>query len=304
MLQLQRMIRKSAKLLLPNELRYKLGIHQNQLNAKHLASSSKRLDLCSAQMAHVLHLSGFANKYPIRDKVCVELGSGWVLSHSLVLYLLGAKRVITTDVQRIADLSTLFQSINLSTLSIIRDVLSPFEDHNLIRERLNNLVAIKSFSIDVLNGLGIEYIAPIDLTINLLNTKFDFVYSNSVLEHVPVDDVLPLLNNVASNLSNSGNMIHSIHLEDHKNMDSPFDFLSEPSQKFSIEVQNNRGNRIRCSQWNDIFSQVKNIDYKFIYQWSRLDKKLPIVDPSIKYQNIEDLKISHIGILCTKEKMS
>ena len=280
----------------------KCGTHQRR--ARMLASGDKRLDLSSAQIAQVLHLSDLTNKFPIRDKVCLEIGSGWVLSHAIVLYLLGAKRVIATDIQRIAYPSNLYQSIHCSTLSIIRDILSPFEEHDLIRYRLNKLLDIKTFSFDVLKDLGIEYVAPIDLVTQPLDTKIDFAFSFSVLEHVPITDVLPLLENISSNLSNEGKMIHSIHLEDHKDFANfPFDFLSEPEENFSREIQSKWGNRIRCNQWNDIINKVKDMNFNFIYKWSRRDKKIPaIIDPSIQYVNDEDLIISHVGIFGEKKK--
>lgn len=276
----------------------------NRMRANKLASTSKRLDLCSAQIAHVLHLSGLSGDFPVRDKICVEVGCGWVLSHTLLLYLLGAKKIIATDIQRIAYPSALYQSIHGSEISIIRDILSPFEEHNIIRVRLNKLLAIKTFSFDVLEELGIAYVAPIDLALRPLNTRIDFVFSNSVLEHVPINDVLPFLENLANNLSDEGKMIHRVHLEDHKDIvNPPFDFLSDSGLKFTRDVQSSRGNRIRRSQWSDILSQVKDMEFRFIYEWARRDKKLPIViDPSIHYVNDEDLVISHIGILGTKKE--
>lgn len=302
-------ILKSLKQLLPNGFKSRINELEifKQMTAKkaanRLASTSKRLDLCSAQIAHVLHLSGSSGELPIKDKICLEIGSGRILSHSLVLYLLGAKRVIATDIQRIAYPSALYRSIHGSTISIIRDILSPFEEHSIIRARLNKLLAIKTFSFNVLEELGIEYVAPIDLVARPLNTRIGFVCSNSVLEHVPISDVLPLLENLASDLSDGGKMIHCVHLEDHKDfVNAPFDFLSEPEEKFTGDVQSSRGNRIRRSQWSDILSQVKDMEFRFIYEWTRRDKKLPtVIDPPFHDVNDEDLAISHIGILGTKK---
>jgi hypothetical protein len=269
-----------------------------------LASTSKRLDLCAAQIAHALHLSGFFDELPLRGKVCLELGTGWVLSHAVILHLLGAKRVMAADIQRIAYPSNLYQSIHGSVISIIRDILSPFEEHSIIRDRLNKLLAIRTFTFHVLKELGIEYVAPIDLSSCRLNREVDFVFSHSVLEHVPANHILPLLQNITSDLSNGGIMIHLVHLEDHRDsQNAPFGFLGEPEEKFTEEVQGNRGNRIRRSQWRNILFQVRDMDFKFIYEWSRRDGELPkVVDRSINYIDDEDLRVCNIGILGTKEK--
>jgi hypothetical protein len=280
---------------------------KTSLFAQKIATKSKRLDLCSAQIAQVFHLSGFSNNYPLRGKTCVEIGSGVVLSHALVFHLLGAKRVITTDIEKIAHpVKALKNSIQSSELSIIRDILAPFEDHDKIRSRLSNLYEIKNFSIDILEGLGIDYIAPIDFAKNPLRENVDFVFSISVLEHVPTTDILPLLNNLSEDLSNGGYMIHCIHLEDHKDIiNAPFDFLTETNESFTPKIQSIRGNRVRYSEWKAILSQVKNMDFKTLYSWSRKDIELPqMIDPSITYKNNKDLIVSHLGIFGKKKKQN
>jgi SAM-dependent methyltransferase len=270
---------------------------------KRPASASERLDLSAAQIAHVFHLAGFSGKLPIRDKSCLELGSGWVLSHAMVFYLLGAKRVIATDIGRNVHVSFLYESIQSSLISLIRDILSPFESHDMLRFRLNKLLTIKTFNEGVLKDLGIEYIAPINLSLQPLNEKVDFVFSNSVLEHVPQSELLPLMKNVSAVLATNGKVIHCVHLEDHKDIvNAPFVFLGEPEENFTRDVQNSRGNRVRRNQWRDILLQVDNMDFQFIYEWRRGDKNLPaVIDPSVNYETEEDLFISHIGILGTKK---
>ena len=95
---------KTVARFLPSGIKLRIrssGIY-NRIVARKLASTDKRLDVCAAQVAHVLHLSGFSGKLPLRGKVCLELGSGWVLSHALVFHLLEAKRVLATDTQAMA----------------------------------------------------------------------------------------------------------------------------------------------------------------------------------------------------------
>lgn len=272
-----------------------------RLRAKQLARRSKRLDLCAAQIAHLLHVA----EYPsVKDKVCVELGSGWVLSHAIVFHLLGAKKVIATDVSPLAQPSFLSEAIHFAVPYMVRDILSPFCEHSEIRRRLDNLLSIEYFSFDVLKRIGVEYIAPKDFAKTPLGIPFDFVYSFSVLEHVPVEDVPSLLRNLAKDLREGGIMLHAIHLEDHKSTsNSPFAFLSETQDSFPRSVQAERGNRMRRSQWLDLLYNVKDLDFRFIYEWSRLDKKLPeAIDPSISCKGEDDMRISHIGLLGTKKR--
>src|ERR1700737_4243665 len=72
---------------------------QHRRLARNLARTSKRLDICAADVAHIFHLTGCPSMV---GKTCLEIGSGWVLTHSIALHLLGAKRVIATDVAPIA----------------------------------------------------------------------------------------------------------------------------------------------------------------------------------------------------------
>ena len=87
---------KLGERLLPGELKRRIARSKlvGQIVARDLARTSKRLDLCSAQAALVLHLSNLG----IKGKICLELGSGRVLSHACVLHLLRATKVIATDV--------------------------------------------------------------------------------------------------------------------------------------------------------------------------------------------------------------
>lgn len=270
-----------------------------RLKSGRLASSSKRLDICAMQFAHNFHLSG---RPSISGKVCLEIGAGWVLSHAIVCHLLGAKEVVVTDISPLANPESLRASLRNSVPSVIRDILSPFEDHELLRERLEKLLSIHRFDFGVLRDLGIHYIAPIDLAQTRFGRPADFIYSNSVLQHVPCEDVPLLLQNISSALRPGGIMIHCLHLEDVQSGSAdPFAFLSIPEGEYSRAWQSARGNRIRKSGWQEIFSKLENTHTEFIYEWTRKERKLPSrIDPSIRCVDEADLRTSHIGVLTRK----
>lgn len=232
----------------------------------------------------------------------MEIGSGWVLSHAITFHLLGAKYVVATDIEGLADLNALYTSIHSSELSIIRDILSPFDNHSDIRQRLNNLINIKRFTFKNLKKIGIEYVSPIDLSKKQLNMQFDVIYSFSALEHVPCQDIVQLISNMSEMLKKDGVMLHAIHLEDHANFSNePFAFLSQTACNFTREVQSKRGNRLRRSQWYSLFNDVRNLEVRILYEWLRTDKALPeAIDQSIVYTDEDDLRVSHIGIYCKK----
>ena len=288
------LIRK-IKILIPNKV--KDGFY-----AMKLARTSKRLDICAAQFALNFHLLDKDLSF-LNNKVCLEIGSGWVLSHALICILLGAKKVFVSDIFSHARPKMLKQCISNSTISVIRDVLSPFEDHERIRKRLEKLKKIKKFNLNVLKEMGIEYIAPIDFAKEKLNQPVDFIFSNSVLEHVPNKDIFSLLENISSFLNPNGFMLHNIHLEDHNDIENdPFGFLSIDSSKYSCKIQSWRGNRIRLSEWQKLFNSLNKLVSHPLYSWIREDKNLPkYISQSINNEGVDDLRTSHLCMYSIKQ---
>lgn len=282
------------------------NLYQNIYNKTHaskLAISGKKLDICASEIALYMLYAG-KEKYVLRDKVCLEVGSGWLLTHTLVFYLLGAKKIYATDIEPLLQCQCISKAISQSVPWSILDSLSNFEDRNLVKSRLKNLLEVKRFSIQKLRDFGIEYIAPVDLSRKLpVEENIDFIFSKSVLEHVPVEDVTPLLENLANELAGNGCMFHLIHLTDHKDLENkPFDFLKYSSETYSRELQTRWGNRIRRSQWKELLSNIKTLDYKFVFEWSCKDKALPTeINPCIQYTDEEDLRISHIGVYLNRK---
>jgi hypothetical protein len=278
--------------------------------AQSMASSAKRLDICAAEVANYFLLSGMPKQPILRDKVCLEVGSGWLLTHSLIFYLLGAKKVYATDIEALFQPQAVAKAIQSSIDWVVLDSLSAFEKRSSIQARLERLQSVEQYSIESLRDLGIEYIAPLDLSREPLHhynhpdvSKADFIFSKSVLEHVPTDDVPLLLNNLEASLSDSGFMFHLIHLDDHKNLSDPFAFLSRPGASYSKSMQTKWGNRIRCSQWEELFSNLDRLNARTAFKWTRDRRPLPrSIDGSIQHAGEADLRVSHIGVFGQKKE--
>lgn len=272
----------------------------NHRHAVELGSTSKRLDLCSAQMAHMFHL---ADHPSLEGKVCLEVGCGWILTHALVCHLLGAEKVICTDIDAMAKPQYISVAVGGAVQYIVRDVLSPFCPHPDVRARLDNLSQVEHWDFEALEKLGIEYVAPVDLARQPLGRPVDFIYSLSVMEHVPVDDIEPLWRHMVEDLRPGGTMIHAIHLEDHRDIaGAPFPFLAEDGATYGPEQQTDHGNRVRRSTWARMLDGLEGFDWRFIYEFSRNDKPLPEhIDAAVEHEGEEDLRISHIGVYGTRE---
>jgi SAM-dependent methyltransferase len=218
------------------------------------------------------------------------------------MYLLGARRVIAVDFQQVAQPTVISQAVGESVANIVSTTLSPFEDRGSIRARLGRLQQVKRFNLEALADLGVEYMAPLDLAVEYVGTPIDFVYSNAVLEHIPREDLRPVLEHLVRDLTPGGKMINMVHLEDHRDLTAaPFEFLSESATSFGRQMQMVRGNRVRQSEWKTILSSIPGIDYSFFLEWTRDDCPLPKrIDPSITFTDERDLRVSHLGIMITK----
>jgi hypothetical protein len=152
-----------------------------------------------------------------------------------------------------------------------------------------------------LNALGIEYLSPVDIAAKSLGIPVDFVYSLSVLEHVPKTCIQPLLSNLVLDLKPGGCLLHCVHLEDHQDSEAPFDFLSKPAASYSQLSEIVRGNRVRRSEWSEIFSKLRGVESKMLYSYVRTERPLPeSLDSSVRFTDEPDLRTTHIGVLTRK----
>lgn len=260
--------------------------------ARDYAKGLKRIDICSAQLAMMMRQAGIES---LRGKVCLEVGAGWLLTHAVVMHLLGARKVYATDIAQHARPEVIKLAIHSAVDSVTRDHLAQFSNHNDVRRRLDNLKSITRFSFEVLRELGIEYVSPIDVATESVGEEIDFIYSLSVMEHVPRDDISPLLNSLYSKLNADGDMIHWIHLEDHRNFSQPFAFFSIPESEYTKALQTRHGNRVRASEWKQYFNLISGAKNQAHSEFQRLDRPLPSDrDKSLSSFSEDDLRTSHI----------
>ncbi len=273
----------------------------NDIKARHLASTHKRLDVCAAEIASVLHL---VPELKVQDKVCLEIGCGWVLSYAVIYHLLGAKKIIATDITAMSNPARLYDALHHSTTYVIRDVLAAFGEHEAIRDRLDYLLSIKNFDEKMLEDLGITYLAPLDFAKEKFIEPIDFIYSRSTMNHLPRNLVMPILQNLYDSLKPGGLMTHDIHLEDVKNFErAPFAFYEIPAAEYLPEFDGLRGNRIRASHWEELFHQISNNKARAYYRWKRKESELPLtIDASIKNSGRDDLLTSHVGIVTKRSE--
>jgi hypothetical protein len=194
----------------------------------------------AAEMFDVIVASG---KDP-RGSTYLEVGTGHVPVLPIALWLMGADRTITLDLNR-----HLQPDLCLKTIGHIadqRETISQTLAHRVDLKRLE-MATVFSRSIrkgamtatELLERCGITYLAPADAaSTNLPSGSVQYHVSYTVMEHVDAKVVLPILAEGRRLLcTQHGLAVHRIDYSDHFNHDdrsiSPINFLKFDSRSWS-----------------------------------------------------------------------
>jgi SAM-dependent methyltransferase len=172
-----------------------------------------------------VHLEAYDRHGPDRPPaaaVFYEFGAGWDLTIPLSYWALGVNRQVVGDIRR-----NVRPELVALTLDRFRRLAPELEAE---AGRPLRVPGPEDGPGDLARTFGIEYLAPCDArSTGLASASMDFVTSTSTLEHVPAEDVLPLLAECRRILSSKGAISCRIDLRDHfSNFDddlSPYNFL-------------------------------------------------------------------------------
>ena len=191
-----------------------------------------------------------------RDATFYEFGAGWDLAVPLAYWCLGVDRQILVDIRPNVRLELVNES--LATFAAIRAELE--------REAAQELRDLGPADVASLRELedrfGIVYRAPADARATGLPAGcVDFVSSTNTLEHVPRDDIVPLLAECGRLLRNDGVMSFRIDLQDHSSYGdrsvSPYNFLRFSERRWRVVTSKlNYQNRLRYPDYVDLFREA------------------------------------------------
>lgn len=168
----------------------------------------------------------------------LEIGSGWFPTIPIMLAVDGARRVIMSDLNPHMDDVTF-----ASTLRFLKGLMPT-------NQRLNAITS--------LSDLPITYLAPFDATAVPSGT-IDYVISRTVLEHIPPDNLVDLLETLRPKLAPTGLMVHLVdhsdHLEHTDKSLSKINFLTWSKRKHAfVNFLTMEGeNRLRHHEYHPIF---------------------------------------------------
>ncbi|SFN00315.1 class I SAM-dependent methyltransferase [Dokdonella immobilis] len=156
--------------------------------------------------------------FDISGKRLFEIGSGWYPTFPLACYLGGAARVTTVDLNRHMRPGLLRACAerlgeNLSTLCAATGA-----DEASVRARHSKLIEVLGHGGDLASATSgvIDYRAPADATrTGLEDGQIDCIFSNSVLEHVPLAVIGAMFAEARRILDTDGVMFHSVNCGDH-----------------------------------------------------------------------------------------
>ncbi|MGH3023881.1 MAG: class I SAM-dependent methyltransferase [Gaiellaceae bacterium] len=202
----------------------------------------------------LIHVDAYARHGPPRalgDAVFYEFGVGWDLTIPLAYWALGVDRQVLVDLrphlraELVAATLTRFQELGPE---LEEEAGRPLRDPGT-DVRLDRLA----------EHFGIEYLAPRDARRTGLEAgSVDFVTSTSTLEHVPAQDVLPLLAECRRVLAAHGAMSSVIDLRDHFSYFdrglSPYNFLRYSDRTWRlVDSGLAHQNRLRSSNYQPLF---------------------------------------------------
>jgi SAM-dependent methyltransferase len=205
------------------------------------------------------HLGAYVEHGPRRDlaeATFYEFGAGWDLAIPLSYWALGLDRQVIVDIR--PNLRP--ELVNL-TLERLRRLGPELGAEAARRLRDPPGAQIRSAA-DLEEAFGIHYLAPRDARATDLDAEsVDFVTSTNTLEHIPADDLVPILRECHRLLRPDGGLSSRIDLCDHYSYSdrrlSPYNFLRFSDRTWRLlDSKLAHQNRLRRPDFLDAFEEA------------------------------------------------
>jgi SAM-dependent methyltransferase len=247
----------------------------------------------------------------VDDKNFFEIGTGRNLNTPIGLWLCGASKVVTVDLNPYLKEELVIESIAsiCKNKHKIIDSFKRYAQENEIEKKLSILSNVNDLD-TFLKEVNIEYIAPADASfLNLQDNVIDYHYSVNTLEHIPENTIISIFLEAKRILKNNGHAVHMIDLTDHfshgdKNITS-INFLQFSEKRWN-SISGNRfmyHNRIRAEQYRELF---ENTGIKLIHSEELIDEKAVAllnsgfnVDDEFKNSEATMLAVSRMNFIGT-----
>jgi SAM-dependent methyltransferase len=200
----------------------------------------------------------------LKDGVVLEVGTGRTVTLPIILWLLGARRVITVDLHRYLK-SELVAADVAYFQSHSDELLEALAECDLQTNRFRQLMSVSTLPRglnDFLQTCSFQYLAPADAARLPLDEKaVDFHVSTNVFEHIPPDSLASILREAGRVLRSDGLAVHRIDHSDHFSHSdhtlSPINFLRCGEREWA-RLAGNRYmymNRLQVDDYQRMFAE-------------------------------------------------
>jgi len=201
----------------------------------------------------------------IEGSTFVEVGTGWRLDVAMALWLMGASRIVTVDLNQYLKAELVEEAVRYvrDNREEVTAVFGPEADRPVFRRRLTQLTTSAGRLKALLSMMKIEYSAPADAAaLNVEAGVVDVHLSVDVFEHIPPASLMRILAESKRVLSPGGLLVHRFDVSDHFT-DTDGSIPSVNFLRFSesrwTELAGNRfmyHNRLRAYEFRDLFDKL------------------------------------------------
>jgi hypothetical protein len=175
---------------------------------------------------HVGAYNEYGPRRPLGEAVFYEFGAGWDLAVPLSFWALGVERQILVDLR---------PNVRVELVNTSIERLARLRGEHGLRDPGGPIASLEELEA----RFGIRYLAPRDARATELPAgSIDFVSSTSTLEHVPAEELVPLLAECSRLLHADGAVSSRIDLSDHySHFDaslSPYNFLRFDDRRWRL----------------------------------------------------------------------
>jgi len=219
------------------------------------------------------------------SKTFLEIGTGYQLNLPISLWLCGARKIITVDLNRYLKAELIFENISYiqNHQQEIKTLFENVPNSSIFEQRFDQLINATKNLQSLLEMMNIEYLAPADATqLDLKPHTIDYYVSYTVLEHIPSDTLKSTLLEGKRLLKKRGLFIHCIDFSDHFSHSdrsiSPINFLQYNDSQWERFAGNRYmyHNRMQIDNFMDLFRKA--------------NLKILNLDPAIDEESLETLK--------------
>lgn len=221
----------------------------------------------------------------IDSKTFLEIGTGHQLNLPISLWLCGAEKIITVDLNPYLTEELVFEDISYirNHQKEIKNIFVNVSQAKIFEKRFEVLLSGATNLQLLFNIMNIDYLSPADATnLNLSSHTIDCCVSYTVLEHIPHDTLEQIFLEGRRIFTKEGLHIHCIDFSDHFSHSDhsipPINFLQYDEKKWN-RIAGNRYMYHNRLQVDDFIEMFRKANLNILY-----------LEPTIDEESLEALR--------------